>query len=118
MNSLFGPVLAIVGTALLLLLREFILSVGKKKSDSPGMRSEEHGFPGSEVQVKERLHAVPTRQLEEPIPDAASIGVDEFLTELRAKSREQGSPSKSTNVPETGLARDQHNRTHMVGHWR
>jgi hypothetical protein len=114
MNNLLGPVLAIVATALLLLLREFVLSVGKKNRNSSGARDHRPTVSGSDLQREEHLRADPIREFEEPGPDASSIEVDEFLAELRAKVQEQ-SPSSRTKNGSTNIGRAQSNRKEMTG---
>ncbi len=115
MNNLLGPVLAIVATALLLLLREFILSVGKKNRNSNGARDHRRSVSGSDFQREQRFLADPIREFEEPIPDATSIEVDEFLAELRAKAQEQSPSSRTKNGSTTDLDGTQSNRKEMAG---
>lgn len=51
-------------------------------------------FRASEVQVKECLNGPPGGQPKQPVRKTASVEVDEFLTELRAKAQEQLPSSK------------------------
>jgi hypothetical protein len=118
MNYLLSAIIAIAATMLLLLLREFILSVGKKGRSSFHRRSEGTVFRGSEVRLNRRPQAVPTAQFEQPQPDATPIEVDEFLAELRAKAGEHSSPSKRANGPESEFAGDSHHSKLVFGDWR
>jgi len=115
MSNLLGLALAIGLTALLLFLREFILSIGKKSRNSYGARDRQPADPGSEIQRERRLHAVPIRQLDEPISEATSIEVDQFLAELRAKAQEQSPPSQPKRGSTTELGGTQSNRKRMAG---
>ena len=96
MNNILGPVLAIVATVVLLLLRKLLLSVGKQNRDSYGTRDELSSGSGSDIQREDSLYADPTRGFEEPIPQPTSIAVDEFLAELRARAQRQSSGGRRT----------------------
>ena len=109
MNSILGPVLAIVATVALLLLRELFLAVGKRDRDPYGA-ADHPPVPGSDFQRKHSLFADPIREFEEPLQQATPIAVDEFLTDLRAKAQEQSPWSLTRNGSTTEFGRTQSNR--------
>ena len=110
MNNVLGLVLAIVATILLLFLREFILSIGKKSRNPYGARDHQPGVFGSDVEREQRLHAVPIRRLDQPIAGATPIEIDQFLTELRAKAQEQSPPSRDKRSSTVDLGGLSHRR--------
>ena len=73
MNNLLGPCLAIGATIVLLLLRELILSVGKKDRKTYGVRDDRPVVP--DLECEHSLRAQPIVEFEEPIPGATPIGV-------------------------------------------
>jgi hypothetical protein len=117
MNHIFSAVIAIAATVLMLLLREFILSVGKKGRSPLQRQSEGTGFAVSEVPLRQRPQAVPTKHSEQPLPEATQIEVHEFLTELRTKAGEHAAPSKSQKGPESDFVSDPQHRRLPIGDW-
>ena len=112
--NMLGPVLGIAAAVLLLLLREFVLSIGKNNRKSYGARSYGSDVAGSGTE-REHLRGDPIREFEGPNPEATLIEVDEFLAQLRLKAQEQSRSSKSMNSPTTDLGKAQSNRMDMTG---
>jgi hypothetical protein len=117
MKTLLSVGIAIAATVWLLLLREFVLSAGKKGRNPFSRRSGGTGS-ASEDRLRPRLRAVPNRRSEQPSSDATPIAVDEFFTELRAKAEENQSPSRKPSGSESEFAADTHHRTVLAGRSR
>ena len=114
MNSILEPVLAIAATILLLLLRELILSVGKKDRNSYGISGDQR--PGiSDLEREHSLRADPIMEFQEPLTQATPIAVDEFLAELRAKAEEQSPSSPTRTGSMTDFRRTQSRRKQIEG---
>ena len=113
--NMLGPVLGIAATALLLLLREFVLSIGKSNRKSYGARSYGRLHIAGSSNEREPFRGDPIREFEEPNPEATLIEVDEFLAELRLKAQEQARSSKAMNSSTTDPGKAQSNRMDMMG---
>ena len=108
MDNIVGPILAVAGTILLLLLRELFLSVGKKKK-SYGAVDHQLDAPGFGVETDNSLYSDQIMEFDGPTQQATTIAVDEFLAELRARAQEQ-STSRIKDGATTDFGRPQSNR--------
>jgi len=111
MDNIVGPILAVAGTILLLLLRELFLSVGKKKKSY----AVDHQLdaPGFGVEPDNSLYSDQIMEFDGPTQQATTIAVDEFLAELRARAQEQ-STSRIKDGATTDFGRPQSNRNEMA----
>jgi hypothetical protein len=109
MNFLLTAVIAIAATVLLLFFRELVLSAGKKRRN-PFRRRGGGTVSASADRLRPRPRAVPNRRSEQRSSDATPIAVDEFFTELRAKTGENKSQSRKPNGSESEFAADPFHR--------